>query len=47
MNIQINKATKNTIKSKNDEKIMEIISKFDYVKRKRLSPLKIEDTYNE
>ena len=47
MNNQINKAAKSTIKSKNDEKIMEIISKFDYVKRKRLSPLKIEDTYNE
>ncbi len=47
MNIQINKSAKSTIKSKNDERIMEIISKFNYIKRKRLSPMKIDDTYNE
>ena len=34
MYVQINKATKNIIKDENDNKITEIVSKFDYLKRK-------------
>lgn len=47
MNIQLYRTSTNPEKEKNKEEILSIVSKFDYVKRKRLSPSKTEDTYNE
>lgn len=47
MNIQLYRKKNNPEKEKNKEEVLSIVSKFDYVKRKRLSPSKTEDTYNE
>ncbi len=47
MNMQLYRTINNPEKEKNKKEVLSIVSKFDYVKRKRLSPSKTEDTYNE